>query len=134
MLHNARSDRRRTVGRILLGAFLATAGTGHLTFARRGFQAQVPDWVPIDKDDVVIMSGVAEIALASALVFLPREQRNLGRFCAAFFAAVFPGNIAQFTGHRDALGLDSDLKRGLRLLGQPVLIGWALLSTRKTQT
>src|ERR1700712_1651611 len=134
MLRYARSDRRRTVARILLGAFLATAGTGHLTFAREGFQAQVPDWVPIDKDDVVIMSGVAEIALASALVFLPREQRKLGKLSAAFFAAVFPGNIAQFTGHRDALGMDSDTKRGLRLLGQPALIGWALWATQKART
>src|ERR1700712_5331043 len=131
MLRYARSDRRRTVARILLGAFLATAGTGHLTFARQGFQAQVPDWIPIDKDDVVIVSGGLEIALASALIFLPREQRKLGTFSALFFGAVFPGNIAQFTGHRDALGLDTDVKRGVRLLGQPVLVAWAMWSTRK---
>ena len=123
-------QRGRTAARLLLGSFLATAGLGHLTFVRREFQAQVPDWVPGDKDDIVLMSGVAELALASALVFLPREQRRLGNFSALFFAGVFPGNIAQYTGHRDGLGLDTDTKRLIRLFGQPLLIAWALWSTR----
>ena len=67
---------------MVLGTFLGTAGVGHLTFARKGFQAQVPGWVPIHKDDVVLMSGVAEIALGSALVFLPRERRTVGTVSA----------------------------------------------------
>ncbi len=32
--------------RIALGAGLVFAGIAHLTFKRKEFQAQVPDWVP----------------------------------------------------------------------------------------
>ncbi|WP_316930830.1 DoxX family protein [Chryseobacterium piperi] len=39
----------KDLSRIALGAFLITAGIGHLTFARKEFQAQVPDWVPQKK-------------------------------------------------------------------------------------
>lgn len=46
---------------------MAFAGTSHLTFARKGFRAQVPPWVPIDTDDVVLLSGAVEIALGLGL-------------------------------------------------------------------
>lgn len=124
----------RRIARLLLGSFLVFAGTGHLTFARREFQAQVPDWVPLDKDTTVLASGVVEIALGSALVLAPaRLERPVGWTAAAFFAAVFPGNVAQFTGRRDAFGLDTDLKRGIRLLFQPALIAWALWATHGSE-
>ncbi len=51
------------LSRVLLGAFLTFAGTSHLTFARKDFQAQVPDWVPLDKDLIVLLSGDVEISL-----------------------------------------------------------------------
>ena len=122
----------RRIARLLLGAFLVFAGVGHLSFARRDFQAQVPDWVPLAKDTTVLASGVAEIALGGALVLAPRSlERPVGWAAAAFFAAVFPGNVAQFTGHRDGFGLDTDLKRGIRLLFQPLLIAWALWSSNR---
>lgn len=120
---------RKAVGRIGLGAMLMFAGLTHLTVARTAFRAQVPDWVPFGADQVVVMSGVAEIGLGGALVVLPAERKRIGRIVAAFFAAVFPGNIAQFTGRRSAFGLDTDLKRGIRLIGQPLLIALALWST-----
>lgn len=44
---------------------------------------------------------------------------------------VFPGNIAQYVERKDGFGLDTDRKRALRLLGQPVLVAWALAATRK---
>lgn len=120
----------RTAARVALGGFVGYAGVGHLTFARRAFRAQVPSWVPVDKDVVVVGSGVVEIGLGAALIAAPRIIRpEVGWATAAFFTAVFPGNIAQLVERRNAFGLDSDLKRGLRLLGQPVLIGWALWST-----
>jgi uncharacterized membrane protein len=109
---------------------LVFAGVTHLTIARKAFRAQVPNWVPFGQDQVVLMSGVAEIGLGGGLILLPAEQKRIGRIVAAFFAAVFPGNIAQFTGRRSAFGLDTDLKRGIRLLGQPLLIALALWSTR----
>ena len=121
----------RTAGRILLGASLIFAGISHLTFARKDFQAQVPDFVPLKKDDTVIYSGIAEIALGAELVAAPRRQRKtVGQIAAAFFTAVFPGNIAQYVNERSAFGLDTDQKRFTRLFFQPVLIWWALESTR----
>ncbi len=122
----------RTVGQAALGAVLLTAGAGHLSFARREFQAQVPSWFPADKDRVVVLSGYVELAIAAALLTTWQQpaRRRLGTAVAAFFVGVFPGNIAQFTERNDALGLDTDAKRALRLLGQPVLVAWALAATR----
>jgi len=119
----------QTVARILLGAGLAFAGVSHLTWSRTEFLAQVPGWVPIGADAVVILSGVVEVALGTALVALTRHRLIVGLVAAAFFVMVFPGNISQFVDHDDAFGLDSDLARGIRLLFQPVLIAWALWST-----
>ena len=121
----------KTAARVLLGANLIFAGISHLTFARKAFRAQVPDWVPLDVDDTVLYSGFAEIALGSALVFAPAKHREtVGKVAAGFFAAVFPGNVAQYTGHRNSFGLNNDKKRFIRLLFQPVLIYWALKSTQ----
>lgn len=120
----------KNISRIALGTMLITAGIGHLTFARKEFQAQVPDWVPLDKDDTVIYSGVGEIALGAAIIATPKKYRRaLGQFAGAFFAAVFPGNIAQYKNRKDAFGLDTDQKRLARLFMQPLLIAWALKST-----
>jgi uncharacterized membrane protein len=119
----------RAGARIALGLFLLLAGTAHLTVARVAFRAQVPSWLPIDADLVVLVSGVVEIVLGLALVLLVRRRVTVGLVVAAFFVAVFPGNIAQFVEQRPAFGLDTDLARGLRLLGQPFLVAWALWST-----
>jgi uncharacterized membrane protein len=125
-------DNTKTAARILLGAGLIFAGISHLTFARKEFRAQVPDWVPLKKDDTVIYSGIAEIALGSALVLAPQKHKQTaGKIAAAFFTAVFPGNITQYTQHRSAFGLDTDEKRAARLFFQPVLIWWALKSTQR---
>ncbi len=120
----------RTLGRLALGSFLTSAGVGHLTFARAEFQAQVPDWVPMDKDAVVLASGAVEVLLGLALVATPRRHRPLvGWVAAAFFVAIFPGNISQYVTGTDAFGLESDTARAVRLLFQPVLVAWALWST-----
>lgn len=120
----------RTIGRVFLGSFLIFAGVSHLTFARDEFQAQVPEWVPLDPDVTVVASGAVEIALGSALLVARRHRPLVGVAAALFFIAVFPGNIAQWMHHRDAFGLDTDMKRFVRLFFQPVLIGLALWSTR----
>jgi uncharacterized membrane protein len=116
------------IARILLGAALASAGISHLTWFRIEFRAQVPPWVPLDPDMVVILSGVVEITLALSFVFLPRYKVQLGWLLAAFFVLVFPGNIAQLIYHRDAFGLNTDRARIIRLFFQPLLIVWALWS------
>lgn len=119
----------RTVARILLGAILAFAGVSHLTFARDEFQAQVPDWVPVDDDAVVLASGLVEISLGAALIGFARGRVGVGMLTAAFFVAIFPGNIAQYLDGKDAFGLDTDRKRLVRLFFQPVLVLWALWSS-----
>lgn len=118
----------RAGGQVALGAVLAVAGVSHLTFARDDFQAQVPPWVPVDTDVVVLVSGVVEIAFGGALLATWRQPRRawLGALVAAFFVAIFPGNIAQYVEGTDAFGLDTDTKRLVRLFFQPVLVAWAL--------
>lgn len=127
-----KEDNIKNAARILLGAGLILAGISHLTFKRKEFQAQVPDWVPLEKDDTVIYSGVAEVGLGSALVLACNEKQKeaIGRIAAVFFTAVFPGNLSQFAHRRNAFGLDTDDKRFVRLLFQPLLVYWALKSTR----
>jgi uncharacterized membrane protein len=121
----------KKIARIFLGGTLVFAGISHLTFARKGFQAQVPDWVPLDKDDTVVYSGIAEITLGSTLVLTDeKHQKTVGKIAAAFFVAVFPGNISQYVNQRSAFGLDTDEKRFARLFFQPLLVYWALKSTQ----
>lgn len=115
--------------RIALGAFLGFAGVSHLTFAREEFRAQVPDFVPLDPDLTVILSGVAEIGLGLSLLALLKKRVAVGWIATLFFVAVFPGNLAQWQEGRDAFGLDTDGKRLARLFFQPVLIALALWST-----
>ncbi len=120
----------KTIARKLLGSALVFAGVSHLTFARKEFQAQVPDWVPLNKDNTVILSGLAEIALGSAIALVgPEHKKTVGRFAAAFFVTVFPGNLSQYVNRRSAFGLDTDNKRFARLFFQPVLVWWALSSS-----
>jgi len=119
----------RRAGRIALGASLVLAGVAHLTFAREDLQGQVPDWQPFDPDFVVVASGVVEIALGSVLIFAKKYRTHVGWVAAAFFVAVYPGNISQLVNYVDSLGLDTDIKRWIRMPFQPVLVLWALWST-----
>lgn len=116
--------------KILLGLFLFVAGLGHLTWSRTEFLAQVPAWVPMEADLVVILSGVVEIVLGLGLIFLQKSQGALvGCITAAFFIAIFPGNISQYVNGISAFGLDTDRARFIRLFFQPVLVAWALWAT-----
>lgn len=74
----------QTILRILLGAFLVFAGAGHLTWHRTEFLAQVPTWLPINADLVVLLSGVVEIVLGLSLVFLRSKQVQVGWVVALF--------------------------------------------------
>ncbi len=108
---------------------MVMAAIGHLTFQREEFQAQVPDWVPLSKDLVVILSGVVELILGLAMIFWTKQKAKVGLALAVFYVLIFPGNIAQYMNGIDAFGLDTDTKRLIRLFFQPVLILWALWST-----
>ncbi len=118
------------VFRILLAVFMIYAGVGHLSFNRIDFQAQVPDWVPMSKDLVVILSGIVEIILGLGLALWKNQRVNFGWALAIFFVLIFPGNIAQYMDGKDAFrALNSDRARLIRLFFQPVLIAWALWSS-----
>lgn len=108
---------------------LLATGHGHLTWARSEFQAQVPPWVPVNKDLVVLLSGIVDLMFGAALIVPHRHQRAVGWILAAFFVAIFPGNVSQYTHRVDAFGLNTDTARFVRLFFQPVLVLWALWST-----
>ena len=114
---------------IVLGLALGYAGVGHLTSSREEFRAQVPSLFEEYADFVVVASGVVEIVLGAALVLLWRYRVVVGWIVAAFFVAIFWGNISQYVNGVDAFGLNSDQARFTRLFFQPVLVAWALFST-----
>jgi uncharacterized membrane protein len=119
----------KKIARYLLGTALIYAGVGHFGFSRVEFQAQVPPWVPLDADFVVLASGAVEICLGLGLIFISRYRKQIGWLTAAFFLAIFPGNISQYLTQTDAFGLNTDEARAIRLLFQPLLMIWALWAT-----
>ena len=114
---------------MVLGFALAYAGIGHLTSNRQEFQAQVPTLLKDYADFVVLASGVVEIALGVGLIALWKYRVQIGWVVAAFFVAIFWGNISQYINGVDAFGLNSDSARLIRLFFQPLLVMWALWST-----
>ena len=123
----------KTMARWALAGAMVFAGLSHLFWARREFRAQVPDAAAevLGEDGVVVASGVVEVMLGVSLVVLPRSRGTIGWILAGFFVAVFPGNIEQYVKKRDGFRLDTDTKRLVRLFFQPVLVAWALWSTRE---
>ena len=120
----------KIVFQLLLGAFLTSVGYSHLGSNRQEFQAQVPTWLPLDPDFVVITSGLVEIALGlsliTTLVIFKKYRGVVGLITGLFFVAIFAGNINQYINQIDAFGLDTDQKRLIRLFFQPLLVIWAL--------
>ena len=118
---------------LALGAFLLSAGISHLDSNRTEFLAQVPTWLPLDADFVVIASGLVEIALGISLIastfIFTKYRKWVGLSVAIFFILIFPGNINQYVNQIDAFGLDTDTKRLIRLIFQPPLVIWALWSS-----
>jgi len=117
------------LARTLLGAALSYAGITHLTTNRTEFQAQVPTILASQADFVVIASGVVEILLGLSLILLIKHKEKIGWITAAFFTAIFPGNISQYINGTDAFGLNTDQARFIRLFFQPLLVIWALWCT-----
>tara|TARA_B110000027_G_C16048223_1_gene268713 strand:+ start:436 stop:870 length:435 start_codon:yes stop_codon:yes gene_type:complete len=128
---NIKTSITQNAFRFILAIFITYAGFSHLTSNRIDFQAQVPDWLPLSKDLVVVLSGFVEIVLGLGLAFWKKERVRFGWALAIFFILVFPGNIAQYLDSKDAFAgvLDSDRARLRRLFYQPILIAWSLWST-----
>ena len=113
----------------ILGIALIFTGVSHLTTRRLEFQAQVPNQLKEVANFVVLASGFVEILLGVGLLALWRYRVAIGWLTAIFFVAIFWGNITQFVNGTDAFGLDTGAERFVRLLFQPLLVMWALLST-----
>lgn len=129
-IFNMETNTFKTIAKYGLGAMLISAGIGHLTFARKEFQAQVPEWVPLEKDDTVVYSGIVEIAMGAAISAAPKKYESIvGKVAAGLFSAVFPGNYTQYKERRNAFGLNTDNKRFARLFMQPLLLLWAIKAT-----
>ena len=124
----------KRIPQMALGLALIFAGFGHLGPNRLEFQAQVPNLFKDYADQVVLISGVVEILLGASLLLWWKYRVIIGFITAAFFVAIFWGNISQYINQIDAFGLNSDRDRFIRLLFQPVLVLWALLSTGTLQT
>ncbi|WP_339837319.1 hypothetical protein [uncultured Flavobacterium sp.] len=135
MKNNTSTSLTQDIFRVILALSMIFAGISHLTFFRIDFQAQVPNWVPMSKDLVVILSGIVEITLGLAVLFWKNQRITIGWTLAVFFVLVFPGNLAQYLNGTDAFGsLDSDNARLIRLFFQPVLIVWILWSSGAWQS
>ena len=123
----------KSLAQIALGAFLLSAGISHLGSNREEFLAQVPTWLPLDADFVVVASGLVEITLGvlllTTVLIFKKYRKQVGLIAAIFFILIFPGNINQYVNQIDAFGLDTDTKRLIRLFFQPPLVLWALWST-----
>ncbi|MET3960485.1 putative membrane protein [Marmoricola sp. OAE513] len=79
----------RRDAKLLATGFLAS-GTVHLV-KPDVWEPLMPDWVPAHRE-VIIWSGVAEIACAAGLLF-PPTRKVAGLASAALLAGVYVGNV-----------------------------------------
>lgn len=111
--------------RIVLGIIYFVAGVAHILLPRP-FIHITPDWVPA-ADLVVAATGVAEIAGAAALLFIPSLRIPAGMALALYAICVFPANIKHaFEGIEFGGSLQGWAYHGPRLAFQPVIVWWAL--------
>ena len=122
----------QNVFRVILGIAMLYIGIGHFTFSRIEFQAQVPTWLTSEEnliDFVILASGVVEIIFGALMLWGGKLKVKTGIALAIFYILIFPGNINQYVNGIDAFNLNTDTKRFVRLLFQPLLLLWALWST-----
>src|SRR5688572_29989907 len=74
----------------LLAGIFTVSGVTHLV-KPQVFEPLMPSWVP-RHHDVILWSGVAELACAGGLVH-PATRRPAGLVSAAVLLAVYPGNL-----------------------------------------
>ncbi len=108
---------------------MAFAGASHL-FLATPFIQHLPTWVPL-RAEIVLISGLVEIALAFALLLPPRTRRRAGVALALYLVAVFPGNVYVAVFDVDVDGQPGGAYPWVRLPLQLLFIAWALWSTRE---
>ena len=75
--------------KVVVGAFLVS-GAVHLVRPET-YEPLMPSWIPAHRE-VILASGVAELAGAAGMLF-PPTRRLAGLASAALLVAVFPGNV-----------------------------------------
>ena len=111
--------------RWLFAAIYLTAGIIHLR-SPGGFLQITPGWVPFPRE-VVLFTGLSEIAGSLALALVPRLRRAAGIGLALYAVCVFPANINHALNDIAVGGTDlSWWYHGPRLAFQPVFVWWAL--------
>ncbi|HEU4600031.1 MAG TPA: hypothetical protein VFS26_09795 [Solirubrobacterales bacterium] len=115
-----------------LAGFFTLAGAMH--FLRpRFYEAIVPPALADQKQEIVAISGIAEVA--GAALVLPSASRRLGRWwLLALLVAVFPANLHMAVNPEQVRGLD--LRKvprwalWARLPLQPLAMLWVWRATR----
>ncbi len=115
----------RTFFRFLLSLVYLIAGVAHVR-SPSGFLQITPAWVPFP-EQVVLLTGVCEIAGAVALAFIPQLRWAAGIALAAYAVCVYPANIKHaIEGIAIGGQVVSWWYHGPRLAFQPVFVWWAL--------
>jgi uncharacterized membrane protein len=122
--------RWRHAARHGLGIAFVVAGVSHLVNTTP-FEQHLPDWVPA-ATPIIVVSGIAEIALGFALVAARRSTPVVGLAATVFLVSVFPANVYVAVAGVDVDGLPGGLYPWLRLPLQAVFVMWAWASTRST--
>ncbi|KGX90518.1 hypothetical protein N781_06905 [Pontibacillus halophilus JSM 076056 = DSM 19796] len=123
----------KKIGLYVFVLFFILAGVFHFT-AMEGFRAMLPEWVPA-RTFLVYATGVAEWVLA-VLLLLPTTREQAGKWTAIYLVVIFPANIYAAVVGVPAPGSE-DVNRTLlwvRILFQPVLIGWVLAVSKEKKS
>lgn len=107
---------------------MAFAGASHL-FVATPFVQHLPSWVPL-RAEIVLVTGLVEIALGIALLLPPPTRRRVGVALAAYLLAVFPGNVYVALFDVEVDGQPGGAYPWVRLPLQLLFIAWALWCTR----
>jgi uncharacterized membrane protein len=123
-----RSLANRDRWRYALAVAMVVVGVMHV-LDPTPFLQHLPTWVP-GREALVLLSGVAEIALGAALFAPPPQRRLVGVLLALFLVAVFPANVYVAVAGVEVDGQPGGIYPWLLLLFQPLYVWLAVWSTR----
>jgi len=122
----------RRAARLGMAIAMAFAGASHLVLATPFIQ-HLPPWVPL-RVEIVLISGLVEIALGLALLLRPPTRRRVGVALALYLVAVLPGNVYVAVFDVEVDGQPGGAYPWVRLPLQLLFIAWALWSTREARS
>jgi len=119
----------REAARLGMAIALAFAGASHL-FLATPFIQHLPTWVPL-RAELVLVSGLIELAMGVALLVPPPTRRRVGVVLALYLVAVFPSNVYVAAFDVEVDGQPGGAYPWVRLPLQLLFIAWALWCTRE---